>query len=168
MDFNNNENSSLENSNDTPNNNYTENNSNDYNNGVYNNAELDDSFNNNFNNNFNNDYNNNFNNPNNNLPNPNNGYAVASLVLGIVSIPLACCYGLGIITAIIGIVMAFLAKKNNNRIMPGMAIAGIICSVLGIVFSAFSIAYYIYLFSNFDFSDPSSLMRQLEGNSNFY
>lgn len=192
MDYNNNDGSNLDNnnSNDYPNNTYNNNNMNDYNdssNGSYNENDLGDSFNENFNNNnfnnnnfnnnncngynnnnFNNGYNNNFNNPNNNTPNPSNGFAIASLVLGIVSIPLACCYGFGIITAIIGIIMGIVSKKHNGRKMPGMAVAGIICSVLGIITSIFAIIYYVIIFSTLDLSTTSEIFKQFESSGNFY
>lgn len=59
------------------------------------------------------------------------GFAIASLVLGIVSIVLSCTY-INIVTAIIAIVLGaiHIAKHRTRR---GMAIAGIILSVVSIV-----------------------------------
>lgn len=56
------------------------------------------------------------------------GLAIASLVLGIVSLTICCCFGWlpGIIGAILGIVA--LVKQHGGR---GMAIAGLITSILG-------------------------------------
>lgn len=64
-----------------------------------------------------------------------NGFAIASLVLGILSILFACCCTiLGIILGIIGIVLGCLQKPNpETEKKPGLAIAGIICSSVGIV-----------------------------------
>lgn len=59
-----------------------------------------------------------------------NGLAVASLVLGIVSIVFSFIPGLiivGLITGIIGVVLGVLAKKKNPT---GMATAGLVCSIL--------------------------------------
>lgn len=64
-----------------------------------------------------------------------NGFAIASLVLGILSIILACCCPfLGVILGIIGVVLGCLQKPDPaTGKKPGLAIAGIICSAVGIV-----------------------------------
>lgn len=57
--------------------------------------------------------------------------AIVSLVLGILAIILGCCSGvLGVILGIAGIICAVLSKKNGKS---GMATAGLICSIAGIV-----------------------------------
>lgn len=65
-------------------------------------------------------------------PNGSNGTAIASLVLGIVSI-LATCFSplVAIIAAIIGIVLSVNAKKNYGP--SGFSKAGMVCSIIGIV-----------------------------------
>ena len=69
-----------------------------------------------------------------------NGKAVASLVLGILSI--LCTFGgswflygsiAGIVLGIIGIVLAVSAKKENPS---GMATAGMVLSIVGVICSA--------------------------------
>lgn len=67
------------------------------------------------------------------------GLAVASLVMGIVSIALSCCCGVGMIFAIAGIIMAISA---NKQVKTGVATAGIICSIVGGVFSLFGLAAF--------------------------
>ena len=69
-----------------------------------------------------------------------NGYSIASLVLGIVSIlSCCCCCGevLGTIVmgvaAILAIVFAFLSKKNNDGKMDAKAIAGLVLGIVAIV-----------------------------------
>ena len=72
---------------------------------------------------------------------PQNNYAIASLVLGIVSILCCCCccfvetIGLIImgVSAILAIVFAFLSKKNANGKMDAQAIAGLILGIVAIV-----------------------------------
>ena len=61
------------------------------------------------------------------------GFAIASLILGILSI-ICCCFGLGWITAIPGVILGIVTvvKKYAGK---GCAIAGIICSALAIVLS---------------------------------
>ena len=63
-----------------------------------------------------------------------NGLAVASLVLGIVSIVF--CFiiqWLGLIIGIVGIVLGVMAKKKNPT---GMATAGLVLSIIGTVLCA--------------------------------
>ena len=71
---------------------------------------------------------------------PKNGYAIASLALGIVSILSCCCccasvFGLILmgISAILAIVFAFLSKKNSNGKMDTKAIAGLVLGIVSIV-----------------------------------
>lgn len=73
------------------------------------------------------------------------GYAIASLVLGILSLVLCCVGGgiLGIVGLILGIVS--LVKKESKL---GMAIAGIITSSFGIVFGIVMLIYVV-MFAGF-------------------
>ena len=62
--------------------------------------------------------------------------AVASMVLGIVSIVFSFIGGLnllGLVVGIVGLVLGILAKKKAPS---GMATAGIVCSIIGIVLTA--------------------------------
>ena len=62
---------------------------------------------------------------------PGKGFAVASMVLGLISLVLFCT-GINIITAILAIVFGIihLVKQKQN---PGMAVAGIVTAVVGIL-----------------------------------
>ena len=51
--------------------------------------------------------------------------AVAALVSGF--------YGIGLITGVLGIILGALAKKRASN---GMATAGLVCSIIGVVFCA--------------------------------
>lgn len=70
-----------------------------------------------------------------------NGYAIASLVLGILSVVNCCCccnssvIGLFLmgVCAILAIIFAFVSKKNSNGKMDGRAIAGLILGMIAIV-----------------------------------
>jgi len=60
--------------------------------------------------------------------------AVISLVTGIISLLLMCCYPyVGIFFAIAGIILAIVSKKKNGK--SGLATAGLICSIIGVVLS---------------------------------
>lgn len=65
---------------------------------------------------------------------------ILALVFGILAILISCCCTyLGIGLGIAGIVMAVLSKNDNNCQMPGMALGGMICSILAIVICVVSI-----------------------------
>ena len=79
-----------------------------------------------------------------NTPEPERkGFAIASLVLGILSLVLCCLFGgvLGIVGLILGIVS--LVKKESKM---GMAIAGIITSAFGIIFGIAMAIYFVMFF----------------------
>jgi hypothetical protein len=66
---------------------------------------------------------------------PQNGMAIASLVLGIVSLVTILCYGFGLIPGILAIVFGILARKEIRRTEAqgmGMAMAGIVCGSIAI------------------------------------
>lgn len=60
-----------------------------------------------------------------------NGLQVASLILGIFSIVLCCCYGVpSIILGIVGIICAIMGNKESKS---GVGTGGLVCSIIGIV-----------------------------------
>lgn len=74
---------------------------------------------------------------------PTDAKAVVSLVMGILSIVACCCYGIGIVPAIVGLILAIISKKKNPS---GVATAGLICSIIGLVFSVIAIIYFVAVF----------------------
>ena len=67
-----------------------------------------------------------------------NGFAVASLVLGIVSLLSVCCCSCILpVTAILSIVFAAVSKKGEP--MNGMAIGGLVCSIVALVLLVVSV-----------------------------
>ncbi len=61
-----------------------------------------------------------------------NGLAIASLIVSIISLLGCCCSGLiGIIAGIAGLILGIMANKNGKS---GMATAGIVISIISIVF----------------------------------
>lgn len=69
-----------------------------------------------------------------------NGLQIASLVLGILSLMVCCCLGMGVIFAIPGLVCAII---GNTKSKSGIGIAGLICSIIGIVFNALILLIFI-------------------------
>ena len=67
-----------------------------------------------------------------------NGFSIAALVLGIVSIVCCCISYLGLVCAALAIVFAILDKKQNAG-MNGMALAGLICGIIGAVIAVYTI-----------------------------
>lgn len=67
------------------------------------------------------------------MPPPSKSLAVASMVLGIVSVVLLCTVYLGIPCSIVGLVLGIVAKKKNQG---GMATAGIVLSIISLALVA--------------------------------
>lgn len=79
---------------------------------------------------------------------PTSGKAITSMVLGICSIPTCMCYGVpGLICAILALVFwklaaADIAQGTHNPASLGMAKAGMICGIIGLVLS---LAYFGFI-----------------------
>lgn len=70
------------------------------------------------------------------------GYAIASLVLGILSLFGSCCCCIpGTLFSVLGIVFGCIQPKDSMDQKPGMAIAGIVLSCIGLVISLCSLIY---------------------------
>ena len=65
--------------------------------------------------------------------NSNNGFCIAAMVLGICSLVLVCVPFIPIATGVVGIVMSVMGLKSKGA-MQGMAIAGLVTSILAVVF----------------------------------
>jgi hypothetical protein len=81
-------------------------------------------------------------------PQPNNTLGLVSMILGIVAIPLVCCFNLGIPVGIAAAVLGFLGKQKaekglaNNR---GQALAGLICGAAAVGLGILSIIAVLVL-----------------------
>ena len=69
----------------------------------------------------------------------NHGYAVASLILGIIGLVTCCCYGVtAVVLGVIGLILGILSRKHGNN--EGISLAGVIISAislgLGLIFGA--------------------------------
>ncbi len=73
---------------------------------------------------------------------PNGGFAIAGLVLGIVSLVFFWTLYLGIPAAIVGIVLSILGRRSPQR--RTMATVGLVLSILAIVFALCEIGLAIY------------------------
>jgi hypothetical protein len=66
--------------------------------------------------------------------NEQNNMALASLIMGIIGIVTSCCCIGGLIFGSLGIVFALLSKTKDR--FEGNAVAGLITSIIGLVFTA--------------------------------
>ncbi len=67
------------------------------------------------------------------------GYAVASLILGIIGLVTCCCYGVtAVVLGVIGLILGIMSRKHGNN--EGISLAGVIISAislgLGLMFGA--------------------------------
>ncbi|WP_432505497.1 DUF4190 domain-containing protein [Kineococcus arenarius] len=77
---------------------------------------------------------------------PRNGAGLASLILGIVGLLLCWFLGIGIIPGIIGLILGIVGMKRAKRGLAtnrGVAIAGVVTSVLAVIASAIVLAITI-------------------------
>ncbi len=77
-------------------------------------------------------------------PKPSSGFAITSLVCGILSI--LCCYctlGVTVIPAIMAIIFGIVAQKKGQS--KGLSIAGIITGVIGLLLSLGMIIYIVFV-----------------------
>ena len=73
---------------------------------------------------------------------PGHGLAIASLVLGIISLLSCCCVYLAVPVGIVGIVLAIISKsKSNSGTMETMAKIGLALSIVGVVIA---VGYIIF------------------------
>jgi len=74
-----------------------------------------------------------------------NNMALASMIVGILSIVLSCCCYLGMILGSVAVILAGLSRVEEK--MTGQALAGMITGIFGIVFGIGSIFVWIALLS---------------------
>lgn len=86
-----------------------------------------------------------------------NGYATASLILGILSILTCLCYGIfGVLLGLPAIVLAYISKsKTENNKMPATALIGLITGILGFLLGCIVFGLVCYIIAHMD--DPSSI-----------
>lgn len=67
---------------------------------------------------------------------PSNGMGLTALILGIIAIPLVCCFYIGIPLGIAAVVLGWLGKQKADRgeaTNRGQALAGLICGAIAVV-----------------------------------
>lgn len=83
------------------------------------------------------------------------GFAIASLILGIVSAALSCIPVMPVMCAFLGLLFAAKARKRERLFKNGIITAGLILSICGLVLSLMSLLYWIwYLWIFMQFACP--------------
>lgn len=72
-----------------------------------------------------------------------NNMALASMIIGILSIVLSCCCYLGVILGSLAVILAGLSRIDEK--MTGQATAGMVTGIIGILFGVGSIFVWIAL-----------------------
>lgn len=104
--------------------------------------------------------------PNNGVENKANGKQIAGLVFGILAICTSCCYGVpGVIFGIVGLVLSILGNKESKH---GVGIAGLVCSIIGLLCGVAMTIYYAAIFAvvfqmieSGEYEDYMDLMEQI-------
>lgn len=91
-------------------------------------------------------------------PNKANGMQIASLVLGIIGIVASCCYGIGFVFGVIGLILALVGNKQNKG--SGIGIGGLVCSIIAMVFGILMIIYFVIIFMGMMGTGPYADMVQ--------
>lgn len=89
------------------------------------------------------------------------GFSIASLVLGILSIVCCCVWYISGIFGILGLVFSIivLVKKKSGK---GMAIAGLICSAIGIIMAVILLVMVVVVGTSMTADDYSRIINQIE------
>lgn len=77
---------------------------------------------------------------------PASGLAIASMILGILSMPMTCVYLIGTPGAILAVIFGHLARGKARRGEAGgegMALAGLICGYISLALAAAGIAFFV-------------------------
>lgn len=84
-----------------------------------------------------------------NQPQGSSGLAIASMVLGILSIVFLCSGFFAVILSVIGLILSIVSLKNHPFDGRGMAIAGLVTSIISLSIYVLTVAVGISLLSMF-------------------
>lgn len=81
----------------------------------------------------------------NGVENKADGKQIAGLVFGILAICTSCCYGVpGIVFGIVGLILSIMGNKESKH---GVGIAGLVCSIIGLVIGIAMTVYFAAIFA---------------------
>jgi hypothetical protein len=70
------------------------------------------------------------------------------MIVGIIAIPLACCFGVGFLPGVVAVVLGFLGRQKADRgeaTNRGQAMAGIICGAVAVVLAVLWLVFVVFL-----------------------
>lgn len=88
------------------------------------------------------------------------GFAIASLVLGILSLVCCCFWYVSGIFAVIGLVFSIIVLVKHKP-GKGLAIAGLICSAIGLIIAVIMGIMIIYIGANMSVDDYKKIIDQI-------
>ncbi|MCX4983790.1 DUF4190 domain-containing protein [Streptomyces sp. NBC_00572] len=103
---------------------------------------------------------------------PSNGMGTAAMVLGIISVAGFCMWGVGTILGILALIFGIIGLKKAGRgeaTNRGMAVAGVVLGVIGLLISAVFLGFLIWAASqdssSFEegYNDPFASVLEVEG-----
>ncbi len=95
-----------------------------------------------------------------------NGYAIASLILGIVSLILCCCSCISIVTSILAIVFAVLSRQGQP--MRGNAMGGMICGIVGLAATLLCTGFFLLIIAETNAEDMDDFFNGYMGDEYYY
>jgi len=102
-----------------------------------------------------------------------NGFAIASMVLGILGVVLTCCCTIFGVLGILAVIFGFIAKKDIRESFgeqkgDGMAVAGIILGFVTIGLIILSIVLSIAGITSFNERQIQEFLKELQGETYYY
>lgn len=85
------------------------------------------------------------------------GFGIAALILGIISLLCCCLYPVTWFVGLLGIVFAIVSRKKMGK-FTGIAIAGLVCAAIGTVISCFLLGSVIFTI----LVDPEAFWQAVE------
>ena len=94
-----------------------------------------------------------------------NGYAIASLILGIVSLILCCCSCISIVTSVLAIIFAILSRQGQP--MPGNALGGMICGIVSLAATLLFTGFFILSIAETNYEDMDDFFNDFTQDEEF-
>lgn len=88
------------------------------------------------------------------------GLAISSMILGILSVLTFYVFGFGILLGILSIIFAYVSRRYTGGRLSGMAIAGITCSICGIIMGVIFASFFVIGLTVFFRNDGMSQYHQ--------
>lgn len=88
-----------------------------------------------------------------------NALAIVGMILGIISIIAGGCGWYGLVLGIPGLICSILSRKQGKS---GIGVAGIVCSVIGIVIAILMTIFAFIVLSMVGSADPNAIMEYFE------